>query len=222
MARRSWAPVRWWRPLVLAVTAAALLVACGGDDTTESSSTTESASSAPTAGGTLTVERVISAVQAELDEKFAASDPPEGVLGAIELQCLDSGPVGPSDVFACAGMPRTEPSFALDPVGVVFYVVDESGTTASIDGTDVPDTTAALRTAYDAAPKGLFCRDLLSTESSAHPFTAAGRPPAAGFFWSLVYWSLEGQPERMDADLDGIPCETLYDAAVVSAVLAGG
>ena len=213
--------MRWRRPLALAVTAAALLVACGGDDTLESTATTEPGATASTASETLTVETVVDAVQAKLDEKFAASDPPEGVLGAIELQCLDSGPVAPGDVFACTGVPRTEPSFALDPVGVVFYVVDDRGTTASIDGTDVPDTTAALRTAYDAAPKGLFCRDLLSAESSAHPFTAAGRPPAAGFFWSLVYWSLEGQPERMDADLDGIPCETLHDADVVSAVLAG-
>jgi hypothetical protein len=37
-----------------------------------------------------------------------------------------------------------------------------------------------------------------------------------------VYWSLEGEPDRMDADLNGIPCETLYDADAVSSVVVGG
>lgn len=35
---------------------------------------------------------------------------------------------------------------------------------------------------------------------------------------SLVYWFLEGQPDRMDEDGDGIPCETLYAPEVVADV----
>ena len=46
--------------------------------------------------------------------------------------------------------------------------------------------------------------------------------PASGYFWSLVYWSLEGEPDRMDADLNGIPCETLYGPDVAAQVLDGG
>jgi hypothetical protein len=38
-------------------------------------------------------------------------------------------------------------------------------------------------------------------------------------FWSIVYWNLEGQPARMDADLDGVPCETLYPDGAVASVL---
>jgi hypothetical protein len=34
-----------------------------------------------------------------------------------------------------------------------------------------------------------------------------------------VYWNLEGQPARMDADGDGIPCGTLYDADVIEGAL---
>ncbi len=55
----------------------------------------------------------------------------------------------------------------------------------------------------------------------AYPFGALSTPET-NFFWSLVYWSLEGEPDRMDADQNGVPCETLYDTAVVNNVLAGG
>ncbi|MDH3302270.1 MAG: hypothetical protein OES24_17365 [Acidimicrobiia bacterium] len=206
------------------------LASCGSEDASDSTFPADSVSStegtvAATAGSEtpepMTVEGIVGSVQARLDAEFAASEHPEGVLGPIELQCRDSGPVEPGDVFACVGMPRTEPDFPLDPVGVVFYVIDEAGTTYSVDGTDLPDSTAALQAMYETAPKGLFCRDLLDDDADTHLFTAAGRPPIDGFFWSLVYWSLEGKPERMDADGNGIPCETLYDPAVVSTVMAG-
>lgn len=43
---------------------------------------------------------------------------------------------------------------------------------------------------------GLFCRD----------FTSFG-----GFRTAVRYWMQQGMPERMDADGDGIPCETVFD-----------
>jgi hypothetical protein len=33
----------------------------------------------------------------------------------------------------------------------------------------------------------------------------------------VAYWYDEGLPDRMDADGNGIPCETVYPAAVVQA-----
>lgn len=168
-----------------------------------------------------TVESVVDSIQQWLDDRFAESDPPEGVLGPIELQCLDSGPVGAGDVFACAGIPQTEPDFPLDPVGVLIYVVDDTGTAAWTSGTDVPDTTASLEAIYAATPKGMFCRDLLSPDLAGW-FSPGGGTPEFGFFVSLVYWSLEGQPARMDADGDRIPCETLHESDVVEGVLDGG
>lgn len=220
---------RW---LLVPLVTISAVSACGSDDGADTSgssvlvsSTTSGDGDGPPstspAGGSVTIESIIASVQAVLDDKFASSDPPPGVLGAFELQCVDSGPVARGDVFACAGVPRTEPGFELDPVGVVFYVVDDSRTVAWLDGTDVPDTTSALVAEYESAPKGLFCRDLRSADAGASLFSAVGRRPADGFFWSLVYWSLEGQPDRMDADQNGIPCETLYEPDVVSAVLAG-
>jgi hypothetical protein len=43
---------------------------------------------------------------------------------------------------------------------------------------------------------GLFCRDL----------------NAGGYAYdeAVAYWTREGQPDRMDADRNGIPCETVY------------
>lgn len=45
-------------------------------------------------------------------------------------------------------------------------------------------------------PRGLFCRDL----------------KAMNYSWSdaILYWNSWGRPANMDADLNGIPCETVY------------
>ena len=50
---------------------------------------------------------------------------------------------------------------------------------------------------------GLFCRDL---EPAGFDFSAA-----------VAYWVREGAPDRMDADRNGIPCETLYSAGEIAA-----
>jgi Excalibur calcium-binding domain len=45
-------------------------------------------------------------------------------------------------------------------------------------------------------PDGLFCRDL--------------RALGYDFGQAVRYWEAQGQPDRMDEDGDGIPCETVY------------
>ncbi len=52
---------------------------------------------------------------------------------------------------------------------------------------------------------GLQCRDLAAR--------------GLGFDAALRYWQDEGMPARMDADANGIPCETVYSAAEIEAVL---
>ncbi len=54
-------------------------------------------------------------------------------------------------------------------------------------------------------PPGLFCRDL---QARGWDFISA-----------LAYWVFHGGPAQMDADLNGIPCETVYDAGEIEAVL---
>lgn len=58
------------------------------------------------------------------------------------------------------------------------------------------------RAAYGGGiESGLLCRDLL-----ADGYTYAQ---------AVGYWRSEGYPARMDADNNGIPCETVYSAAEV-------
>lgn len=68
-------------------------------------------------------------------------------------------------------------------------------TTTIATTTTTATTTTAPPTIVDLAP-GLFCRDL----------NAAGY----GYSDAIAYWVSEGQPDRMDADHNGIPCETVY------------
>jgi hypothetical protein len=188
----------------------------GSTSTEETTSTSPTSTTAPES---VEVATVVSWIQQRLDDEFARSDPPEGVLGAIQLECDDTNTIKVGGVLACRGVPQSDPDFPLDPVGVVIYVLDVSGRAAFLSGTDLPDTTAALREAYEQAEKGLFCRDLLSPGTEGGLFNGSGRPPEDAFLMALVYWSLEGEPDRMDADGNGIPCETLYDAEVIDRVL---
>jgi hypothetical protein len=56
-------------------------------------------------------------------------------------------------------------------------------------------------------PAGLFCRDL---DAKGYSYVAA-----------VDYWRLHGQPDQMDADRNGIPCETVYPRADVAAYWNG-
>lgn len=62
----------------------------------------------------------------------------------------------------------------------------------------VKGTATAPRAPGDvrALPAGLFCRDL---KAKGYSYVAA-----------IDYWRLHGQPNQMDADRNGIPCETVY------------
>lgn len=54
------------------------------------------------------------------------------------------------------------------------------------------------------ASHALLCKDL-----SAHRYT---------FAEANRYWVREGRPGRMDADLNGIPCQTVYSLAQVQTI----
>ncbi|MGB5566912.1 MAG: hypothetical protein WBN93_11360 [Acidimicrobiia bacterium] len=54
--------------------------------------------------------------------------------------------------------------------------------------------------------RGLYCRDIVTD-----PWMGPDVP--------FLYWLIEGSPDRMDADRDGIPCETLFPEIVLSQFL---
>jgi hypothetical protein len=81
------------------------------------------------------------------------------------------------------------------------------------DHNGIPCETVYSRTDIDSAlysdggqlNSGLLCEDLL----------------AAGYAFSdaLMYWIREGAPNRMDADSNGIPCETVYPGDEIEPML---
>lgn len=67
---------------------------------------------------------------------------------------------------------------------------------------------AALFSAVADEPPGQYCRDLR----------------ASGYWFedAVVYWLLESMPDRMDADRNGVPCETVYDEMEILPYLQSG
>jgi hypothetical protein len=59
-----------------------------------------------------------------------------------------------------------------------------------------PPTYVSPYSLGDGIPSGLLCRDLAAR--------------GLGYADAVSYWNTEGSPARMDADNDGIPCETVY------------
>ena len=80
--------------------------------------------------------------------------------------------------------------------------------TTALASTTVAPTTVAPSTPVGPGnvltePVGLFCKDL---KAKGYSYSA-----------SVDYWRAHGQPDNMDADKNGIPCETAYPTADVTA-----
>jgi Excalibur calcium-binding domain len=80
--------------------------------------------------------------------------------------------------------------------------------TTTTTTTTLPSTTTTVAPAgpVRAQPDGLFCRDL--------------KARGYGFRQALGYWIANGRPARMDADGNGVPCETVYPAEEIALVRA--
>lgn len=78
-----------------------------------------------------------------------------------------------------------------------------ASTTAAPPSSTTPATTSSTLAPIGDIETGLLCRDLADR---GYDYTAA-----------VAYWTREGNPERMDADGNGIPCETVYPAKDVLA-----
>jgi hypothetical protein len=68
----------------------------------------------------------------------------------------------------------------------------------------------------DAYPAGAFCRDLAAPPPDRQE-VREGVDYYLSYGLAVWYWYAAGRPDRMDADLDGIPCETVYDSDEVAA-----
>ena len=180
---------------------------CSGGDTTPQATTiptTSTTSSNPTTttavvpttvgpGGTA-VAVVAASVEKQFQDEwdYYPAEKPSGVVGPVDITCDRQGEVGFGDVLACEATPREYREYYPDPLAILILVTGE-------DGSAVHRRAYGLEAAYQTVGGGLFCRDLIDEES--YYFS---------YFGAVAYWFWEGQPDRMDEDKDGIPCESVY------------
>jgi hypothetical protein len=228
VVRRSWIQTA---VAVAAVTGASLLVtACGSGegggaqdsppgvtDSATATSTQPTPRSTTSAGGSVTsmpdpdaastvdVAAIESAVYADIAARFAGVYP-----GTLEC---GSGSVAVGAALECSYVPEEPLEFG-GPFIVVLDADHVVWTSAPCcDGAPWPD----------AYPAGAFCRDLAAPPRDSPREIRDGRTldPSPDYHLSyglaVWYWYAEGRPDRMDADLDGIPCETVYDSDEIAA-----
>jgi hypothetical protein len=174
---------------------------------------------APPAGAAgVAVETIAARLEQQMDAASRRANPDTEPF-VHHLACMHPDNVTGGDVFVCEA--HSIGPVRLETGRATIAVLDDEGAVAWNCVTDAPSTTQELLERYESVPHGLHCRDLRAG-AAEHPFDLSGSArPETEFFWSLVYWFLEGQPARMDADGNGIPCESLYPAHVVESVLAG-
>jgi uncharacterized membrane protein len=156
----------------------------------------------------------------ELDCYLLADEPSSNWLGWEAVPIRPDQVVGRGSVLSCDV--RTDPPS--DRGGPDLIVLDDQGSTTSWwVGTDEVGH-------LPFAPPGLLCREYIATEDFNWAMDwmvqgDGGSPPwtddVLAYQWALAYWFLEGEPERMDDDHNGIPCELLFDPGVVAEVWAG-
>lgn len=109
---------------------------------------------------------------------------------------------------ACGGGEAGDSNTATTPIVTTTSAVP---TTTPATTTEPPPTSTTTTTppesvdepSIEALAWGLLCRNLA----------------AAGWSYpdAVAYWEVEGRPARMDADENGIPCETVYPTSEVAA-----
>src|SRR5687768_12508103 len=104
-------------------------------------------------------------------------------------------------IVACNAHPKDTGDQQLDDLTLVVLILDRRRGYAFDYGTGNPTTRRQIRNEYG---EGKFCRDLKE----------AGAP----YFYAVMYWFAEDRPGRMDADSDGIPCETVYRATAIDRI----
>jgi hypothetical protein len=124
---------------------------------------------------------------------FAGGFSSGGLAGGLLCREVSAAGYGFADALAYWVREGTPARMDADGNGIpcetVFPAGEVSSTFATVEGEEA----------------GLFCRDLADR--------------TVDYGGALAYWVREGTPARMDADGDGIPCETVYPAGDISSVL---
>lgn len=131
--------------------------------------------------------------------------------GALIALCVLAAACGGADEAGggsttSTGVGETTAPTTIAPTEAATTTMAGSTTTTTIRPTTTTTETPDLAPVETLAG-GLLCRDLAAI---GYPYEAAA--------W---YWIGEGSPDRMDADGNGVPCETVYSGADVAAFWAG-
>lgn len=209
-----WAPrgsgVRRVVALLLVLLTAA---ACGSDgDEADGSSTTDGAatstSATSTTGSTTTAappaeRRTVADLEQALTDEISREDPP----GPGRAACEASGILTDWQPIRC-GFQADEPQ----EYGPIYVSILTGGRYTWSNG-----SCCAGGAVPEDYPTGLMCRDLVEPPSTFPPDHYVPENNALDYGLAVYYWLTEGRPDRMDADGNGRPCETVYPADEVQA-----
>lgn len=132
-------------------------------------------------------------VQGEIDASQAEGEAPE-----MDVWCEPPPAVGRGTEMRCVLDVRDNTTLDDEPALVV--VRDDAGAYNWVFGEQF---LLSGEEALELFGPGRFCRDVAEF--------------GATYFEAVLYWFAEGEPARMDADANGIPCETVYPADEIHA-----
>lgn len=221
--RRVPVPSKVLRSLVVVLALAVAASACGdGTDSTATTATTSqtsgtgssaaapsvttaSTSSTASSGTTATTARSSTTAKArritvaDVERDLEATINADGAHPG-EAMCQARGELSDWQVLSCGYNPVPAAEF-----GPIYLVMLDNRRYAWAVGeccAGSPDV--------EYYPSGLLCRDLLEPPPG---FEADQWQPDLDYLTyglAVWYWVAEGRPDRMDADGNGIPCETVY------------
>jgi hypothetical protein len=168
---------------------------------TATASTTVTVTEGRGTGTTIGARAEVADLERELAGRIEQQYP---VVGPGEVRCEAEGTLGDWQPVLCHFVPDDPAEFAGIHVSM-------------LDGGRYAWALAECCGAApwpDDYPGGLFCRDLREPPPGWN-----GLPDSDHLTYGLAvyYWLSEGRPDRMDADRDGTPCETVYPAQEVAA-----
>ena len=135
---------------------------------------------------------------------------------SIEWECqLDHG-----DILAAGSVATCRPTETGEgeyPV-LTALILNDTGKVA-VAQSGLPRLELAPEIIIDTFGTGKLCRDVLDPDNGLPAFIPDSD---LHYFGAVLYWFMEDRPDRMDADTNGIPCETLVDSDTVARFWRGG
>ncbi len=171
--------------------------------TSETSATSEATPSSDTSTTSTAPRPTVNELEQALATEIAARFPEVGT-GVVD--CGASGELAEWQPILCSFLPTDPLEF-----GGVYVSMLDGGRYAWVLG-PCCDAGPSL----EDYPPGLFCRDLANPPPGIGPGRWPPEDDHLSYGLAMFYWLNENRPDRMDADLDGRPCETIYPSDEVT------